>query len=94
MKKHLKSAVQPQASNGGMKKMVLEKLKKAAQQPLTVGSIAWLLLVLSATVVAPSLMTISSTSCASGSLSLKLWEFEYTLVKSGNCGALPEQPTP
>jgi hypothetical protein len=96
MKKQTKSVVQPKALNGGMKKMVsiVKHLKNASTKPLTVGYVAWLLLVLSTTIVAPSLVAISAKTCASGSFSLKLWEFEYTLVKSGNCDALPEQALP
>jgi hypothetical protein len=94
--KNNKPAVQTKTPNGAMKKMakLAENLKSVSKQPLTLASLPWVLLVLSLTIMAPSLVTLTSKSCGEGSLTIKLWEFEYNLVKKGNCGALPQQPLP
>ena len=93
--KNNKPAVQTKTPNGAMKTMekLAKNLKGFSKQPLTLTSLPWLLLVVSLTIMAPSLVVITSKSCGEGSLTIKLWEFEYNLVKTSNCAA-PQQPLP
>ncbi|RUT03873.1 hypothetical protein DSM106972_047870 [Dulcicalothrix desertica PCC 7102] len=71
-----------------------KSLKSVTKQPLTLASLPWLLLVVSLTIMVPSLVVITSKSCGEGELTIKLWEFEYNLIKTSNCGASLEQPLP
>lgn len=50
----------------------------------------WLLIILSLTIVAPSLVAIVTSSCGQGELQIKFWEFEYQLNKKGDC-SIPER---
>ncbi|QLE46578.1 hypothetical protein FD723_40930 (plasmid) [Nostoc sp. C052] len=84
------SVIQSQAQGKPMHQ-VATSLKNASKKTLPPGLFLWLLILLSLTIVAPSLVAITTSSCGEGSVSVKLWEFEYQLTKKGDCGSLTEQ---
>ncbi len=69
--------------------MLLKKSEKSslsfAKLPLPPNQSIWLLILLTLTIVAPSLMALTFPSCGEGSLSLKGWGLEYQLTKKGGC---------
>ncbi len=48
------------------------------------------LIILSLTIITPSLVAIVTSSCGEGELQIKFWEFEYQLNKKSDC-SIPEQ---
>ena len=55
------------------------------QKNLPSTLLPWLLIILSLTIVTPSLVAITTSSCGEGKLQIKFWEFEYQLNKKGDC---------
>ena len=45
----------------------------------------WLLIILSSTIITPSLVAIVTSSCGEGELQIRFWQFEYQLNKKGDC---------
>ena len=83
------SAIQSQAKHKPMCQ-VLTSLKNTSWKTLPPALFLCLLVVISFSIIAPSLVTIAGDKCGEGSVSVRLWQFEYQFSKKSDCNSLTD----
>jgi hypothetical protein len=80
------SAIQSQAKHKPMHK-ALTSLKNTSLKTLPPALFLCLLTVISFSIIAPSVVAITSDKCGEGSVSVRLWQFEYQFSKKSDCNS-------
>ncbi|WP_153009510.1 hypothetical protein [Mastigocoleus testarum] len=90
MKNKTKCAIQSESQQKQIHEKAINSTSTFSKQ-ISSTLLPWLLIILSSTIVAPSLVAIVTSSCGEGKLQIKFWEFEYQLNKKGDC-SIPDRP--